>query len=86
VREAADGQGGRAPNRIILAGGFSTSPYLQQKLKLATRPETIFAAPQHAGAGSRGTDPDPYKQFRNPGFNRWTVDKEPLLTVLKGGC
>ena len=67
--EAADK--GKPPNRIILAGGYSTSPYLQRILKEATKPEKIFSDSRHS-------------RFRNPAYNNWTVDKDPLFTVLKG--
>ena len=63
---------GKAPNRIILAGGYSTSAYVQKVLKEATKPETIFS------------EASPHARFRNSKFNVWTVDKDTLLTVLKG--
>ena len=68
VIEAADK--GKPPNRIILAGGYSTSPYLQRILKEATKPEKIFSDSRHS-------------RFRNPAYNNWTVDKDPLFTVLQ---
>lgn len=61
------------PDRIILAGGFGTSPYVQKRLKAATRPEAIFADGKFA-------------EFRNPKYLKWTVDSDPLFTVLKGVC
>ena len=59
------------PDRIILAGGFGTSQYVQKRLKAATRPEAIFADGKFA-------------EFRNPKYLKWTVDSDPLFTVLKG--
>ena len=69
VLDAADK--GQPPNRIIFAGGFCTSPYLQEAIKAVTRPETVFKEPRH-------------ERFMNSSYNNWTVDGNPFFTVLKG--
>jgi hypothetical protein len=57
------------PNRIIFAGGFCTSPYLQEAIKDATKPETAFSE---------------HERFKNSSYNNCTVDVNPFFTVLKG--
>ena len=69
VLDAADK--GQPPNRIIFAGGFCTSPYLQEAIKAVTRPETVFSERRH-------------ERFKNSSYNNWTVDGNPFFTVLKG--
>ena len=70
VLKAADQ--GLPIDRIVGAGGGSSSPYTMRRLKEITRPSNIYTDPRH-------------RHLVADKYNNWKVDKDSLLTVLKGG-
>jgi len=68
ITEAA--KTGESPNKIILAGGFSESPYLYKKIKEAVLTENLFP-----------TD----LEYHNDDCNRLIQVDDCGLAVLKGG-
>ena len=60
---------GSPPNKIVLAGGFSKSPYLRSKIQEAVLPKNVFPDSPH---------------YHIPDYNKLLLTQEPLFAVLKG--
>jgi tRNA A37 threonylcarbamoyltransferase TsaD len=60
---------GSPPNKIVLAGGFSKSPYLRSKIQEAVLPQNVFPDSPH---------------YHISDYNKLLLTQEPLFAVLKG--
>ena len=58
-------------DRIVGAGGGSSSPHMMRRLKEKTHPRNIYAN-------------DKYRHLVVNTYNNWAVDKDSLFTVLNG--